>query len=120
MTEIYRFALDDMAHWFKQSKRKPLVLRGARQVGKSTLVRMFANQKSLELLSLDFEKIPDLALLFESNEPKKILELLSNKFSRSINPNTTLLFLDEIQKTPQVLLSLRYFYEEMPNLAIVV
>ncbi len=119
MTEIYRFALDDMAHWFKQSKRKPLVLRGARQVGKSTLVRMFANQQSLELLSLDFEKIPDLALLFESNEPKKILELLSNKFSRSINPNTTLLFLDEIQKTPQVLLSLRYFYEEMPNLAIV-
>ena len=47
MKEIYRFALDDMPHWFQQSKRKSLVLRGARQVGKSTLVRMFAKQQKL-------------------------------------------------------------------------
>lgn len=119
MLELYRYRVEDLKEWFIDANRKPLIIRGARQVGKSTLVKLFAKKQKLELLAVDFEKTPENSTLFASNDPKKIIELLSTKFAIKIVRGQTLLFLDEVQKTPEVLVSLRYFYEEMPELAII-
>lgn len=116
---LERFELSYLHNWLKRPDRKPLLLRGARQVGKSTLVRELARQASLNLIELDFEKNPEYAELFKSNEPKTILSVLSAQFNQVISVDSTLLFLDEIQKTPQLLATLRYFYEKMPELAVI-
>ena len=119
MPLLYRFELDYLATWLHRSDRKPLLIRGARQVGKSTLVQSLAEQASLNLIELDFEKTPEYAELFKSKDPKTILMLLSAQFNKNITPSNTLLFLDEIQKTPHLLGTLRYFYENMPELAVI-
>lgn len=119
MTALYRFELDYLSTWFHRSDRKPLLIRGARQVGKSTLVRLLAEKESKQLIELDFENNPDLADLFKSQDPKTILSLLSVQSGQNIQPDTVILFLDELQKTPQILATLRYFYEKMPELAVI-
>jgi len=119
MLHLHRFELEYLMDWISRPQRKPIVMRGARQVGKSTLVRLFAKQKGLNLLEIDFEQSPDSATLFESKDPQVILSLLGVKFNQKINPDKTLLFLDEIQSTPQVLACLRYFFEKMPRLAVI-
>ncbi len=119
MLELHRVELKYLNEWYIKPHRKPLIIRGARQVGKSTLVKLFAEQQDLVLITLDFEKSPENASLFESNDAKKIISMLSAKFAIKIAPRQTILFLDEIQKTPEILLCLRYFYEEMPELTII-
>lgn len=114
-----RRVLEDLKLWKDRPGRKPLIVRGARQVGKTTLVRLFAEEVFDDLLELDFERNPKLADYFESNDPRRTLELLRLWRDRAIVPGKTLLFLDEVQATPQVLASLRYFYEELPELHIV-
>src|SRR3990167_17101 len=116
---LYRFELDYLSTWLHRSNRKPLLIRGARQVGKSTLVRLLAEKESKQLVELDFENNPGLAELFESQDPNIILSLLSVQLGQNIQPQSVILFLDELQKTPQILGSLRYFYEKMPELAII-
>lgn len=119
MTTLYRFELDYLSTWFHRADRKPLLIRGARQVGKSTLVRLLAKKESKQLIELDFENNPDLADLFKSQDPKTILSLLSVQLGQNIQPGSVILFLDELQKTPQILATLRYFYEKMPELAVI-
>jgi predicted AAA+ superfamily ATPase len=114
-----RQATEYLKKWKFKVNRKPLIIRGARQVGKSYLVRAFAREAELTLIELNFEKNPDLADLFKSNDPSKILELLEAQFNRKITPTTTLLFLDEIQAAPTLIPVLRYFYEEMPELSVI-
>jgi len=116
---MYRHHLISIHHWFEQKHHKPLILRGARQVGKSTLVQLFAEEQNLELIDLNLERNPEYADLFVSNDPKQIIATMRLVLNKSINPATSLLFLDEIQATPGVLASLRYFYEEMPELHVV-
>ena len=119
MSFLYRFELDYLSTWYHRTDRKPLVIRGARQVGKSTLVRLLATKENLKLIELDFEKNPDFADLFKSQDPKTIFSLLGVQLNENISVASTLLFLDEIQKTPQILATLRYFYEQMPGLAVI-
>lgn len=116
---MHRFALDYLVDWKQRPTRKPLVIRGARQVGKSTLVRLFAKQQHFNLVEINLEKTPEIASLFVSNEPKQILSLLEIRLKQTITPGKALLFLDEIQATPAVFAVLRYFYEEMPELHII-
>lgn len=116
---LYRFELDYLTTWLHRSNRKPLLIRGARQVGKSTLVRLLAQKESKQLIELDFESNPDLAELFKSQDPKTILSLLSVQLGQNIQPESIILFLDELQKTPQILGTLRYFYEKMPECAVI-
>lgn len=116
---MYRFALEDLNAWRLSPQRKPLVVRGGRQVGKTYLIRLFAKKSFKNLLEINFERDPEVALLFASNDPQKIIQLLELQFNSSIKPSTTLLFFDEIQAVPQVLSSLRYFYEEMPDLHVI-
>lgn len=94
-------------------------MRGARQVGKTWLVRNFAEIENLELVEINFEHRPDFATLFSSNEPSEILLLLEARFNKSIDPKKSLLFLDEIQVFPELLAKLRWFAEEMPELALI-
>ena len=107
--------------WKEKPNRKPLVVRGARQTGKSFSISAFGNT-SFEGTThlLNFERQPDLHLVFEKNyEIARIvseLEILTNK---KINPGKDLLFFDEIQECPKAIVSLRYFYEELPELHII-
>jgi predicted AAA+ superfamily ATPase len=114
-----RTAQSDLRRWLDSNPRKPLVMRGARQVGKTWLVRTVARENKLELIELNFEKEADLKTLFESNDPQRVLAQLEVRLGRSIDATRTLLFLDEIQAFPELLPKLRWFYEEMPELAIV-
>lgn len=116
---MYRFSLDYLKEWKVKQSRKPIVIRGARQVGKSYLVRMFAEKEFENLIEINFEQTPELMSLFASRSPRKIIGLLETKFNTKINESTTLIFLDEIQAAPEVIATLRYFYEEMPRLHVI-
>ena len=116
---MYRFAHEYLTDWKSRQNRKPLVIRGARQVGKTHLIRSFANEYFEHLLDLNLERNPETASLFSSNNPAKIVQMLELQFDVPIQKGTTLLFLDEIQAAPKILASLRYFYEEMPELHVV-
>ena len=116
---MHRFAFDYLSQWKTKPNRKPLIIRGVRQVGKTYLVRIFARQCFKGLLELNFEQHPEIADLFSSRTPKKIVQLLELQFNTSIEPGETLLFLDEIQAAPEVIATLRYFYEEIPELHII-
>ena len=105
--------------WICSDQRKPLVIRGARQVGKTWLVRYFAQQQGKKLIEINLEKTPHLAGLFESNDPKQFLMLLSSILKEPIEPEQCLLFLDEIQAVPEMLAKLRWFAEDMPQLPVI-
>jgi hypothetical protein len=114
-----RFALEYLDEWGRRPSRKPLVVRGARQVGKSYLVRMFAEKYFKNMVEINFERDGKIARLFDDPSPAKIVKLLELQFDQQIVPGKTLLFLDEIQAVPEVFAKLRYFYEEMPELHII-
>jgi predicted AAA+ superfamily ATPase len=117
--QIHRFEMDLLASWLKKPNRKPLILRGARQVGKSSLVRNLAKLSQRDCLELNFERNPEHADFFKSKDPKIILNHLSLHFKKTIDLDNSLLFLDEIQATPEVIETLRYFYEECPEIPVV-
>jgi predicted AAA+ superfamily ATPase len=115
-----RFATEKLKSWLAKERRKPLVIRGARQVGKSTLVKLLAEEAGLALweVNLERQKIP--TEVFASNDPEFILQDISIRLR---NPDVIqkkgILFLDEIQAVPEALEALRYFYEEMPELPVI-
>lgn len=109
----------ELTNWKQSSNRKSLLLRGARQVGKTFSVRQLGKSYT-DFYEINFEKRPDLHVVFEKNlDPVRILRDLSIDRGLPIRPGETLLFFDEIQVCPQALLSFRYFYEEMPDLHII-
>lgn len=116
---MYRFALKELKNWVSRQDHKPLVLRGARQVGKSYLAHMLADEAFETLAEINFEQTPEMAELFNSRQPERIVPLLELRLNLSIIPGQTLLFLDEIQAAPEVFATLRYFYEQMPQLHII-
>ena len=105
--------------WSTEAGRKPLVIRGARQVGKSTLVREFARMNGFSLLEINFERNPEYREAFNSPDPDLILATLKLLTGKAVEEGSALLFLDEIQAAPEALLALRYFYEEKPGLHVV-
>jgi uncharacterized protein len=106
--------------WLNSTKRKPLVARGARQVGKTWLVRDLANLQKRQLIELNFERRPNLKTLFSSNEPKEIIANISALTGQKIHPQKAILFLDEIQVAPQLREKLRRFAErDMPELPVI-
>ena len=116
---LHRHEIDHLMQWAAQPRRKPLVVRGARQVGKSTLVREFARMAQMPLLEIDFERNPEQREAFATKDPVRILDTLALLTGRTLTPGTDLLFLDEIQAAPEALTALRYFREEMPELHVV-
>lgn len=105
--------------WKDSSRRKPLIIRGARQVGKTWLVENVLAGEFDHFVKIDLEKRRDLHAYFDGSlEPQTILSYLELAFGR-INPGKTLLFFDEIQACPRAIMALRYFYEQMPELHVI-
>ena len=116
---LERLEINYLKSWATESKRKPIVIRGARQVGKSTLVREFARLNDYSLVEINFERNPEYREAFTSRDPALILTTLKLLTGQSIEAGSTLLFLDEIQAAPEALLTLRYFHEEKPALHLI-
>ena len=114
-----RHADKTLQNWITDPRRKPLVLRGARQTGKTWLARQLAKTTHLTLIELNFEEHPEFRTLFDTNEPVKIVRNIEFKLEIKIDLKNTLLLLDEVQIFPEVLAKLRWFYELMPELPVI-
>ena len=119
--DIQRDKLQDLINWKTKINRKPLILNGARQVGKSWLVSKLGEIAfSGNILTINFEKRKEVHQVFKKNlVPERIILELGLILDTNIEVGNTLLFFDEIQDCPDALMSLRYFYEEMPNLHLI-
>ncbi len=114
-----RLAEKQVLEWKDSQRRKPLIIRGARQVGKTWLVENFLAKQFDSFVKIDLEKRRDVHTHFEGNlDPKTILTYLELEVGRII-PGKTLLFFDEIQACPRAIMALRYFYEQMPELHVI-
>ncbi|MBW1807608.1 MAG: ATP-binding protein [Deltaproteobacteria bacterium] len=116
---MQRAAERRLSLWIESKRRKPLVLRGARQVGKSTLVRQFAAQKGLTLNEINLERWRSLDQVFATLDTSIILTELEAIVGRSLSAPGSLLFLDELQATPHALQALRYLFEDLPALPVI-
>lgn len=115
-----RFSEDHFKSWLQNPARKPMIIRGARQVGKSTLVRQVAKANGLKLIEVNLERHPELRTVFKTMDPGRILkEIELTIHTGPITNINTLLFFDEIQAVPDAIAALRYFYEERPDLPVV-
>lgn len=115
-----RTSLDILKLWIKEPKRQPLVLRGARQVGKTWLIRELAKQLDLRLIEVNFERAEsEVTGVFRGKDPRAVMHSLELIAGHAIYPQNTLLFLDEIQAMPDVLANLRWFAEELPALPVI-
>jgi len=116
---VLRDASDRLDIWLRSTGRKPMVLRGARQTGKTWIVRDLARRHGMDLFEVNFERRPELASCFAAQDPVKVISLLAAAFGRPLHPESALLFLDEIQAAPQVFPALRWFKEDLPGLALI-
>ncbi|OGT51033.1 MAG: hypothetical protein A3F17_05595 [Gammaproteobacteria bacterium RIFCSPHIGHO2_12_FULL_41_15] len=108
-----------LADWKQDKHRKPLIIRGARQVGKTSTVRHLA-QSFKSYVEINLEEMHDLHIHFEGNlDPEIIIRNLGLSLHTKIIPGETLLFIDEAQALPRSLIALRYFYEKMPALHVI-
>ncbi len=115
-----RYIYSDLKKWVHRQRRKPLLLRGARQVGKTWLVEKLARSEFKSFLKIDFEENIELISLFEGDlNPDKICSELELITGINIVKGETLLFFDEIQNCPRVIMAMRYFYEKMPQLHVI-
>lgn len=107
-----RNALEDLLQWKNSPHRKPMILRGARQTGKTWLMKEFGKTAYKNYVYFNFDEQPELKSLFETNKnPHRLIELLSLIADLKIEPQHTLVIFDEIQKCSEALNSLKYFYE---------
>lgn len=114
-----RFLMNSLVHWKESPHRKPLILNGARQVGKTWLLKEFARLHfdSVAYVTLDSNSVA--RALFDADlDPKRIIRDLSVLTGVSIEPHDTLIVLDEIQSAPKALTSLKYFCENAPEYAV--
>lgn len=116
---MYRTAQEQLARWKSSPRRKPLVVRGARQVGKTWLIEHFAAGGFDTLLKVDLEQRRDLHGCFGDNlDARRITRHLELDSGARVVPGRTLLFLDEVQACPRAIMALRYFYEQIPELHV--
>jgi len=116
---MIRSAARELDQWLKNPSRKPMVLRGARQVGKTWLVRDLAERHNLQLIEINLERLPHLVGLFSENHPEAVLKNIEAEFSTPVNRKSSLLFLDEIQAAPELFSKLRWFKEDLPDLPVI-
>ncbi len=119
MRYLSRSAENELNIWKDEQDRLPLLIRGARQVGKSSLVKQFGQQFQY-YLELNLEMNPEISKVFEGNlEPHRICDDLALIYNTPIVPGKTLLFIDEIQTSLSAIASLRFFYEQYPELHVI-
>ncbi|MDD4975350.1 MAG: AAA family ATPase [Bacteriovorax sp.] len=115
MKRVYEY---DLEEWYQTNDRKPLILRGARQVGKSTLVRLFAQNLGLDLIEINLEKKQFQSLKAEQFDIQDWVIEIESIAKKKVHQKT-LIFIDEIQAQVKALAMLRYFYEERPEIAVI-
>lgn len=119
---MHRNILSNIIEWNSKRNRKPLILMGARQVGKTWLMNQFAAEcYKNEFIRVDLQRNESLCRQLEDSDidPKSVINLVQAATGKRIVPGKSLLIIDEIQESPRTLNSLKYFNEEMPELAIV-
>ena len=116
---MYRNLTQELQGWAQDRQPIPLLLRGARQVGKSYLVEDFGNTHFDNMVIVNFELQPELKDCFDQLNPNFILNQLETRLNQTITPGKTLLFLDEIQECPKAIMALRYFKEKLPTLHVI-
>jgi predicted AAA+ superfamily ATPase len=115
-----RDILEKLQNWKASTRRKPLILRGARQVGKTFSVLEFGKQNYKKVHLINFEKNPKWKEVFESDlDAHRIIDELEILLKSTINSEDDLVFFDEIQNCPKALMSLRYFYEQLPQVHLI-
>ena len=116
---MYRKIIKELKKWKEKKDRLPLILKGARQVGKTWILQEFGKENFDDVLYINFENAGNIANLFDGNiEPNRIIEYLSALNHKKIEPEKTLIIFDEIQELPRALTSLKYFAEQTPEYAI--
>ena len=116
---MYRKIMEELLEWKNKTNRLPLILKGARQVGKTWILQEFGKRYFKDTLYINFENAGDIKDLFEGSiEPKRIIEFLSAIHHKRIEPEETLIIFDEIQELPRALTSLKYFAELAPEYPI--
>lgn len=116
---MQRKALFYLKSWFKDEDRRPLLLRGARQVGKSTLVRLFCKKHGIDLFEINLEKEKLSCGKQDSISISSLIIEIEDLLQKQFDPKKSLLFIDEIQAQPKLFSYLRYFYEERPEIPII-
>ena len=115
-----REKLSELISWKNKSSRKPLIIRGARQVGKTWLMKEFGNTQYSQTVYINFEKTKQLKSLFEEDfDIRRIILALQIESGKTIHADNTLLIFDEIQSVPEAITALKYFCEDAPQYHII-
>jgi len=116
---MQRMLESTLKDWKSHASRSPLLIRGARQVGKTYLIKKFAQENFDSCVTINFDLQPEYKSCFQTLQPVEINNLISTLSRQSIIPNKTLLFLDEIQECPNAIMALRYYKELIPELHVI-
>lgn len=117
---MYRIAIEKLYKWKNSNRRKPLIIEGARQVGKTWLMKEFGKHAYADTVYINFDSNSRMADLFSADlDTERLILGLELYAGRKINPDNTLLIFDEVQEVPRALASLKYFYENAPQYHIV-
>jgi hypothetical protein len=116
---MYRKSLEKLIQWKNKKSRHPLIVMGARQVGKTWLMQEFGRTEFDDVCYINCENADKIAGIFDGSiNPQRIIEFLGAYHGKKIQPQTTLIIFDEVQEIPRALTSLKYFAEEAPEYAI--
>ncbi len=117
---MYRIAMEKLMKWKQSKRRKPLIIEGARQVGKTWLMKEFGRQAYADTVYINFDANSRMAELFASDlDTDRLIMGLELYAGRKIDPDNSLLIFDEVQEVPRALAALKYFYENAPRYHIV-
>ena len=117
---MYRIAIEKLWKWKESSRRKPLIIEGARQVGKTWLMKEFGKQAYADTIYVNFDSNSGMAGLFGTDlDPERLIMGMELYAGRKIDPANTLLLFDEVQEVPRALASLKYFCENAPQYHII-
>lgn len=117
---MYRFAMETLFKWKNKKNRKPLIIEGARQVGKTWLMKEFGTQAYEDTVYINFDSNSQMASLFAADlNVERLIMGLELYAGHKINSENTLLIFDEVQEVPRALSSLKYFYEDAPQYHII-
>ena len=117
---MYRYAMENLCEWKNKKNRKPLIIEGARQVGKTWLMKEFGKQEYTNTVYINFDSNSRMAELFSADlDITRILRGIEIYTGKKINSEDTLIIFDEVQEVPKALSSLKYFYEDAPEYHVI-
>ena len=117
---MYRNQMEKLIEWKDSKNRKPLIIRGARQVGKTWIMKEFGNKYYQNIAYINFDRNTRMEQLFSGDmNIERIIQGLKLESNVNITANDTLIIFDEVQEVPNALTSLKYFYENAPEYNII-